>query len=79
MTHMECWLLAATQEADLPVCAEDEKCRLFLMRQRAAQRGALEKAEHLALLLWKAMPEAHFFNLMCSSDWHLRKEGADTM
>ena len=58
MAHMECWLLAATQEADLPVCAEDEKCRLFLILQRAAQREALEKVENLALLLWKAMPEA---------------------
>lgn len=30
---MEYWLLATTQEADLPECIEDEKHRLALMLQ----------------------------------------------
>ena len=37
---VECRLLAATQEADPPVCAEDEKCRLFLTLQgKQSQHG----------------------------------------
>lgn len=79
--NLECWLLAASQEVDPPVCAEDEKCRLFLMLQgKQSQHGSTERSTGKILpCSYGKLCQKHTFNFMCSSDWHLKKEGTDTM